>query len=313
MTPLTRRELLALLGALGAGHTLTRRFPALGWPVSENRQPNTDNRRPTTDNRQPTTDLRLPPIGLQLYTVRSLMSKDVAATLELVAAAGVREVEFAGYFNVPNTTMRALLDRNGLTAPATHVPLPANDAAWDAQFTTAQQLGHRWVIVPWVGPAVRQSLDTWQQFADTLNAAGQRARAYNVRVGYHNHDFEYTPTEGALPMQLLLERLDASVVDLELDLYWTVKAGQDPAQWIAAHSGRFPLWHLKDAGPAPERTMHHVGGGVIDFAALFALGAQHGLQHGFIEHDNPANPAESVRMSVQTLLQIAARNPVSRG
>lgn len=314
MSTISRRELLALLGAITAGSALSKKLSTTIRTrlADQNYGLRGDGADIARDGAHgPPTSMSgvsMPPVGLQLYTVRSLMSKDVASTLELVAALGVREVEFAGYFNVPTTTLRALLDRHGLTAPATHVPLPANDAAWDALFTTAQQLGHQWVIVPWVGPEIRKSLDTWRRFADTLNAAGERARAYNVRVGYHNHDFEFVRTEGVLPMQLLVERLNPALVDLELDLYWAVKAGQDPATWMTEHSGRFPLWHLKDAGAAPDRIQHHVGGGVIDFAALFALGATHGLRHAFIEHDNPTDPADSVRMSVQTLQRLAAES-----
>ena len=39
------------------------------------------------------------PIGLQLYTVRDLMDRDVEYTLRQVAGIGYREVEFAGLFD----------------------------------------------------------------------------------------------------------------------------------------------------------------------------------------------------------------------
>jgi sugar phosphate isomerase/epimerase len=283
----SRRALLARLAAASAGLTA---LPAL---VRELEALDTAHvRRPIA--------LR-PPIGLQLYTVRALMAKDMGGTLAALAAAGVRDVEFAGYFDRAPTEIRALLDRHGLAAPAAHVPLPATPEGWTPVFDAAEALGHKWLVIPWVGNEVRASLDGWRRLADALNEAGRLAAPRGLRLGYHNHDFEFTVTEGQVPFDLLADRLDRSVVDLELDLYWAHKAGQDLRAMIAARPGRFPLWHLKDAGPAPERAMLDVGAGTIDFRALFALGATTGLRHAFIEHDEPSDPMASVRASASAL------------
>jgi sugar phosphate isomerase/epimerase len=245
-----------------------------------------------------------PPIGLQLYTVRALMARDLEGTLAACAAAGVRDVEFAGYFDRAPSVLRSLLDRHGLQAPAAHVPIPARTADWGPVFDAAEALGHRWLVIPWVGNDVRASLDGWRRLADTLNEAGRLADARQLRIAYHNHDFEFAIVDGAMAYDVFVERLDAAVVDLELDLYWAVKAGQDPARMFAARPGRFPLWHLKDAGPAPQRAMRDVGAGTIDFTALFAAGAQAGLRHAFIEHDNPPDPMASVRASAAALSRV---------
>lgn len=246
-----------------------------------------------------------PPVGLQLYTVRALMARDPEGALAVLAVAGVREVEFAGYFDRSPEVLRTLLDRHGLAAPSAHVPLPSTPAEWLPVFDAAEALGHRWLVIPWVGRDVRASLDGWRRLADALNDAGRRASAHNLRIAYHNHDFEFAITDGAMAYDVFVERLDASLVDLELDLYWAVKAGQDPQRMVADRPGRFPLWHLKDAGPAPQRAMMDVGAGAIDFAALFAAGEQAGLRHAFIEHDNPPDLMASVRASASALQQLA--------
>jgi sugar phosphate isomerase/epimerase len=242
-----------------------------------------------------------PPIGLQLYTVRALMARDVEGTIAALAAAGVRSVEFAGYFQRAPTALRLLLDRHEMTAPAAHVPMPFNVAGWGPLFDTAEALGHRWLVIPWVGHDVRSSLDGWRRLADALNEAGVCARQRNLRLAYHNHDFEFAVMDGSVAYDVFVDRLDASVVDLELDLYWASKAGQDPSRMVADRPGRFPLWHLKDATPAPERAVADVGAGTLDFAALLAAGAPAGLQHAFIESDNPLDPLASVHAGVAAL------------
>ncbi len=246
-----------------------------------------------------------PAIGLQLYTVRTLMSRDVSGTLAAVAAAGVREVEFAGYHNLAPDAMRALLTQHGLSAPAAHVPIPSTRAAWTPVLDAAETLGHRWLVIPWVGNDVRGSLDGWRRLADQLNAAGELAKARGMRMAYHNHDFEFATVDGRVAYDVLVESLDPALVDLELDLYWAVKSGQDIAAMLRARPGRFPLWHLKDAGPAPERAMLDVGAGTIDFAALFAIAD--GPAHAFIEHDNPPNPLATVQAGAAWLAQLPQR------
>ena len=50
---------------------------------------------------------RVERIGLQLYTVRRALAKDLDGTLAAIAAAGVRELEFAGYYNKTPAWWRA--------------------------------------------------------------------------------------------------------------------------------------------------------------------------------------------------------------
>jgi sugar phosphate isomerase/epimerase len=90
-------------------------------------------------------------------------------------------------------------------------------------------------------------------------------------------------------------------VKLELDLYWAVKAGHDPLAIMKQHAGRVVCCHVKDAGPAPERTMRDVGAGTLDFKTLLAAGRGYGLRHWFIEHDQPADPLASVTASAAAM------------
>src|SRR5262245_43879241 len=70
---------------------------------------------------------KIDPLGLQRYTVRDQMGKDFEGTLAKLAAAGYREVEFAGYFEHTPKDVRAILDRHKLTAPSAHVDYASVD------------------------------------------------------------------------------------------------------------------------------------------------------------------------------------------
>lgn len=244
---------------------------------------------------------RLDRLGLQLYTVRAALAKDLEGTIAAVAAAGITELEFAGYYNKDAAWWKALMARHGLTAPTTHEALPMNDDGWGAIFDRAHAMGHAMVIVPFVGNEYRGSRAAWQRLAARLTTGAQRAKAAGLRFGYHNHDFEFAPVEGTTGFEILTTETDPALVALELDLYWAVKAGQDPLAIFARWPGRVHCCHVKDAGPAPERQMRDVGAGTIDFRTILTRGRAAGLTHWFIEHDNPADPIASVRASASAL------------
>ena len=243
----------------------------------------------------------LGPIGVQLYTLRGEMEKDVAATLARVARIGYKEVEFAGYFNKSPKEIRATLDANGLRAPSSHIPLADFEKKLDAKLDGARTAGHEYVVVPWVDEAQRRTLDDWRRIAEVCNRSAERAKGAGLRFAYHNHDFEFTPIEGRVPYELLLAETDRSLVQLELDLYWAVKSGQDPLAWFAKYPGRFPMLHVKDSAGPPAHKQVDVGQGTIPFRRIFAQRAQAGASHFFVEEDEPSNAWATVENSYRYL------------
>lgn len=241
---------------------------------------------------------RLDRVGVQLYTVRALAAEDMAATLEAVRAAGYDEVEFAGWFGHAPATLRRWLDESGLAAPAAHVGAEdLSGAGLDASVEAATVLGMGWLVLPWI-PDSQRSPDGYRAAADALNAAGEAVQSAGLRVGYHNHAFEFDPLPadgGRTGFDVLLERLDPAFVDVEIDFHWSTVGGVDPAALFAAHPGRFALCHLKDLDA--QGRMTDVGSGRIDWDAIFALSDQAGLRHYFVEHDQPADPLASIGAS----------------
>ena len=252
---------------------------------------------------RPTLDPPLDRIGVQLYTVRSLMADDVAGTLAAVAAIGYSEVEFAGYFDHPPDEIRAMLSANGLTAPATHVGLDLmRGDALDASIESAQAIGHGWLVVPSLPESLRTA-DGYREVAGILNAAGAAAASAGIRIGYHNHAFEFEPVAddpvGPTGYTVLVDNLDPALVDLEIDLYWSTLVGVDALALFEAYPGRFPLCHVK--GLSADGGMVDVGAGVIDWAGIFAHSDHAGLRHYFVEHDQPGDPLASIQASYSYL------------
>jgi len=246
---------------------------------------------------------RLDRIGLQLYTVRDVLERDFEGTLARVAQIGYKEVEFAGYFKHSPADVRAMLDRHGLSAPAVHTGSIAPDD-WKAALDAAKVVGHQYIVVPWVPQEKRMTLDGWKRVAEDFNRAGETARAAGVQFAYHNHDFEFPRMEGRIPFDVLLESTDPKLVQLEIDLYWITKGGQDPLTYFARWPGRVPLVHVKDSMGGPEHKMVDVGAGKIDWKRIFAKRDQAGIKHFFEEHDQPPQPFEDIAASYKYLSQL---------
>ena len=244
---------------------------------------------------------KLEKIGVQLYTVRDRMKSGVEKTLADVAAIGYQEVEFAGYFNRPPRAIKQLLDRNGLKAPSAHIGIDLLRGPWNRTLDESAEIGHKYLVVAWLDGKDRESLAAIKKTAELFNKAAEDAKRYKIKLAYHNHDFEFKEVEGRRLYDVLLEDTDPRLVQMEMDLYWIIKGGGDPAAYFARWPERFPLVHVKDAGPAPDYAMTEVGKGVIKWGEIFARRKAAGIKHFFVEHDNPKDPMQSIATSYRYL------------
>jgi len=244
---------------------------------------------------------KAPPLGLQLYTVRDLMARDVASTLKLVAAAGYQEVEFAGYFEHPPAELRSMLADNKLVAPSAHIPVPEFEAGVNKVIDHAKQMGHEFVVVPWVDEGAR-SLDDYHRHALNFNDWAASCADAGLGFAYHNHDFEFVVDEGTTPYDVLLNETDPKLVRMELDLCWATKGGADPAALFEAWPGRFPMVHLKDLDKDGNEA--DIGAGGVAFDKILSHAGIAGIRHGFVERDNPQDPAAAIRHNHDAILPI---------
>lgn len=252
-------------------------------------------------------------IGVQLYTVRDLMKDDFEGTIAKVAQIGYKEVEFAGYFGRTGQQVRAVLEKNGLTAPATHVQYDELDDKFPSVIETSKTIGLKYIVCPWIPEELRKSPDIWKKAAEKFNHCGEESKKAGMQFAYHNHWFEFLPVNGKLPYDELLKDCDANLVKMEMDLCWITAAGADPLKYFNMYPGRFPLVHVKDLKKIPKVTaggsqnfgdtvdLTSVGSGIIDWKRIFAQSDKAGIKHYFVEHDKPENSLESIKASYEYL------------
>jgi sugar phosphate isomerase/epimerase len=191
------------------------------------------------------------PIGLELYSVRASLEKDLLGSVQGVARMGYECVEFyAPYYDWTldyAKKVRSELDTLGVRCYSTHNSTASfRPNGISKAIELNQVLGAHYIVL--ASPGDVADLDGWKQVADLLNQANQTMARHGLHAGYHNHDPEWEPVGGQKPMQLLAANTEKSVM-LQLDVGTCLKTGNDPIAWVEANPGRIRSMHLKDWSP----------------------------------------------------------------
>ena len=209
----------------------------------------------------------LPPVGAQLlvFGKKYDINKDTDAILDCVAKAGYKAVEGGA---ADAASFRRKLDARGLAFAGSHVGLKQ---LLDLQpiIDYLRVVGGRDLCNSALMDWNARSLKDYQEGIRVLNTAGRRLRDEGIRLHYHNHDFEFQKVDGAKTgMDLLIEGLDFSVVDLCVDVAWVWRGGEDPAAYLKKHKARIGYLHFKDFD---GKDWIELGQGKVNFPAVMKV------------------------------------------
>ena len=259
-------------------------------------------------------------VGLQLYSVRDDMEKDMEATLKQVKEMGYDYVEFAGYFGKTAEEVKALLDKYDLKAISVHQKYDVFLEDEKTNIDFLKTLGVKYCAVPWM-----EKTKLTDEFTKTINEITQVAKALKangIQLCYHNHDFEFDKRDGKFLLDLIYESIPAELLQTEFDTCWVKYSGNDPVEYINKYADRSEILHLKDfvsdkfaAGPVyaliddkgnDGEAGHNdsfdyrpLGQGVQDFKSILEAAENAGIEYVIVEQDfcTTATPLESVKMS----------------
>ena len=239
-------------------------------------------------------------IALQLYTVRELAADDLAGTLRGVAAAGYRAVELAGLPETAPGELARLLNEAGLQVVAAHegIELLRGDTSGVAD--RLAEVGCRRVIVPWMPEEDRRTADDVRRFAAELGGFAAALAERGVRLGYHNHAFEFEPLDGTTVWDVMLAALPPEV-ELELDVYWAAVGGRDPVAEIHANPERIRLLHMKDMAAGIEPHDAPAGDGTLPFPGIVEAARSTGVEWFVVEQDEPDDELRDIERAFSYL------------
>ena len=231
------------------------------------------------------------PVGLELYSVRGDLAKDLLGTVAAVGRMGYQVVEFyAPYLAwTPETArdVRKVLDDSGLTCRSTH-----NSGPWTSADTLKkaielnQAIGSRALIMA-SAPGRITGIDGWKAVADQLTSIAEQLRPLGLATGFHNHQIEWREVDGKRPMDVLAAGTPKDVI-LQFDVGTCLEAGVDPLAWINANPGRIKSVHCKDWSPERGYTVAF-GEGTAPWKAIFdAVERTGGVEYYLVEQETGA-------------------------
>lgn len=269
-----------------------------------------------TNERKPS----LGPLGVQLWSVKDVLEKDLEGTLKKLSAIGYKEIEsFPGekghYYGMEPKAFKQLLSDNGLRLISSHVGSGTKDAkaeTWHqatllANFNElvekASETGQEYLTCSWLDESLRADLNG---FTDLFNKCGEICKKAELQFAYHNHDFEFAKAGDGLLYDYMLDHTDKDLVKYEMDMYWVVKGGHDPLAYFKKYPGRFPLGHVKDMDKKDPSKNTEIGQGSIDYATILKAAEASGMDHFIVEQESFTRPSiDSMKMNYDHLINVA--------
>jgi sugar phosphate isomerase/epimerase len=238
------------------------------------------------------------PVGLELYSVRGELAKDLLGTVAAVGKMGYQVVEFyAPYLDwTPATakSVRNVLDDTGLKCHSTHNNGPSfTPDGLKKAIELNQIIGSKYLIMA-SAPHIA-GIDGWKALGDQLTALSEQLKPMRMATGYHNHQVEWRPVEGKRPMDVLAASTPKDVV-LQLDVGTCVEVGADPVAWINANPDRIKSVHCKDWAPGRGYNVAF-GEGDAPWKRIFdAVEATGGVEYYLVEQETGATNGGELQM-----------------
>jgi sugar phosphate isomerase/epimerase len=249
-------------------------------------------------------------LGLQLYSLRLQMEKDVPGTLAMVRGWGLSEVETAGYYGRTAAAFAEELKRANLTARSMHAGYDQLRDNLKQAVADAKALGATYVTTAWISHKAPFRREDAEGAAAHFTEWGRALKGEGLRFMYHLHGYEFAPGPQGTLLDAILQTTPADAVQYEMDVFWVVRGGGDPVALLRQHKGRFAALHLKDmakgtatgdhSGAAPNSTNVPLGTGMIDYREVLRAARDAGTKLFYIE-DESEQVVEQVPRTLQYL------------
>lgn len=250
-------------------------------------------------------------VGLQLYSIRDKMEKDMEGTLKAVKDMGYDCVEFAGYFGKTAKEVKDMLDNIGLECVSVHQSYDVFLDKPKENVEYIKELGAKYCAIPWMGIEKHKGTQAFEQTVDEIETVAKLLKENGIQMLYHNHDFEFEKYEDKYLFDWLYETIGLDLLNPEIDTCWVKYASEDPCAYLEKYSGYIDVVHLKDfsckqlgGGPVyaliddsgkeiktqnskkdNEFKFTYLGNGMQDFKEILKSAEKGGAEYVIVEQD----------------------------
>ncbi|MGB7392999.1 MAG: sugar phosphate isomerase/epimerase, partial [Pricia sp.] len=245
-------------------------------------------------------------VGIQLYSLRDQLKKDVPGTLKLINDWGITKIEGGGTYGMPMEEYKALLAENDLDMVSVGASFEELENDPQKVIDNAKVFGAKYVMCAWVPHDDNQwALEETQHATQVFNKAGKLLKENGITLAYHPHGYEFRPWEDGTLFDYMAQ--NAEHFTFELDVFWAHHGGADPLALMKKYPDKITLMHLKDMekGVEGNNTGHEdvdtnvvLGTGQVDIAGTVAEAQKLGIEFMFIE-DESSSVVEQVPQSLE--------------
>jgi sugar phosphate isomerase/epimerase len=207
----------------------------------------------------------MPKAALQLYSIKDIAEQDFYHAMHIAKQVGFDGVEFAGFYGKEAIETKKYLDDLGLLPAGSHSGLNAVVDKFHETMEYNSVIGNKYVAVPYLSEQFH-SADGMKTVAEYLNIACENAKKYGIKIGYHNHAFEFTVIDEGKRLFDILAENTVSDIFLQIDTLWAVKGGVDVLEYCKKYKDRLDTLHFKDISEEGKDT--ELGRGLIDFVSI---------------------------------------------
>ena len=250
------------------------------------------------------------PVGVQMWSLREYLPKDLPGTLAKMRAMGFREVEGAGLWKHTVAELKTALDSASLRCQSAHMGFERLRDDPTGAFAEAKALGASWVVCPWIAHDKEFTRDDALKAADVFNKVASAADGAGLRFAYHCHGYEMLPSPEGTRFDTLAQNTDPKRVLFQIDVFHALHGGANPVDLINRYANRVRSLHLKDlkkgvaitkgTGTATPDVDVPLGTGQVDWPAVLRAAMKAGASLYYIE-DESADPWGHIPQSLQYL------------
>lgn len=228
-------------------------------------------------------------IALTLFNVCKYCQteSDLDRSLDKLCEIGYQKIQFSG-IPLDAGTVAKQLEKHHLKCCATHegIGMIGNENV-EELVEKLQTLNCNFTALGYP-PEEFHSHDGMKKLADIFNRQAEKLASHNIRIGYHNHDFEFEHFDGGKPILETLYSNTSKRVCAELDVHWIARGGGNPEMWIRNLKGRIPVIHLKDFVVLDKQPVFcEVGRGNLDWKGILKACKDAGVESFVVEQDLP--------------------------
>jgi sugar phosphate isomerase/epimerase len=249
-------------------------------------------------------------IGLQLYSLRNQLSKDVPGALAEVKSFGVKYVELAGTYGETPEKFKSELDAHGLVAVSGHFGYEKFRDDPESVAREAETFGMKFAGCAWIPHNGAFDEKTCREAAAVFNKAGEVLAKHGIKFFYHTHGYEFQPHGDGTLFDLLMHETNPKYVSFEMDVFWIAFPGQNPVKLLNQYGNRWQLMHLKGmrdstptgslSGGTDVKNDVALGTGKIDYGPILRAGKKAGVKWFIIEDESPSSEKQ-IPQSLQYL------------